>query len=136
MRLTCLSADRTITSEGEWASCNQLQVLIENDTSRLKWEFCQQIAFRLEIQCQLLPGSTPVLAPVTWRNRFLPRVPSATIHGDAVSVITEGAARGQGSPHPPNAQVVPTSKETYPTLLMLEKQVMRTDRANMEKVPN
>ena len=45
--------------------------LIEKHTSSLKREFCQHIDFRLEILCQLLPGSTPV----TWRNRFLPRVP-------------------------------------------------------------
>lgn len=69
--------------------------LIEKHTSRLKWEFCQQIAFRLEIQCQLLPGSTPVLAPVTWRNRFLPRVPLVT-HGDVCVCHNRGCSQRPG----------------------------------------
>ena len=65
--------------------------LIEKHTSSLKREFCQQIAFRLEIQCQLLPGSIPV----TWRNHFLPRVPLVT-HGDIFVCHNQGCVQRPG----------------------------------------
>lgn len=56
----------------------------EKHTSRLKWEFCQQIAFRLEIQCQvtawiytctytcdLKPFSPQIAFGNTWRRLCL-----------------------------------------------------------------